>query len=147
MESSRRLKTAMFALWLLLGLLSYGFGETRGFAYRAGTTELAYVNALQSSGGNDGVVIEVGVGLALLALLWGALRIKSHFGRADLVVHGILVGIQAVFLALIEQGSISETVFLDHNLVLALWLSLYLSLLVGCFLGLRFVRLRRAIDR
>lgn len=145
MESSRGLKTAMFGLWLLLGLLGYAFGETQGFAYTAGTTELEYVNALQSSGGNDGVVIEVGVGLALLAMLWGALRIKSYFGRADLVAHGVLIGTQAVYLALIEQGSISETVFLGHNFVLALWLIVYLSLLMGWFLGLRFVWRSRAI--
>jgi hypothetical protein len=127
MPNRLRPRTVNLWLWLLLGVLSVLFGATDGLAYSDGGTppRLSHARELYSSGSDDDVCIQIGVNFALLALVWGGLRRKVRHGVADLIVHALLLGLQMLYLMLIEVGSITETVVLDRNVVLALWMGAY----------------------
>ena len=136
MDSAQNLRLVSLGLWLLFGLLSYSFSETGGLAYSIGPSELAYVRELESSGSDDGIGIEMGVLCAGAALIWGAFRFRSRFGFADLLLQGVLLTVQAAYLAAIEVGSVFDTVVRDRNVVLALWLVVYFALWSCWLIGL-----------
>jgi hypothetical protein len=127
------LQRAILPLWLVQGAASYLFAHhTRGLAYmdgwEPGPNDIAYVGDLMSSGGNDNICIEIGIGFAAVGALWGAVRIRSRFAVWDYVVHFALLGVQMFYLAAIEQGSIVTTIVKDGNVVLMIWMAVYVAL-------------------
>lgn len=120
------------ALWLFHGLFSYLFFGTKGLAYADtdSPSGISYVQDLHSSGSNDSITIEVGVVFAIAAIGWGILRIKRAFRLIDLAVHGLLLSLQTLLVATIEIGSIVDTLVLDKNHVLMLWVISYSALSV-----------------
>jgi hypothetical protein len=116
---------AILILWAIHGVSSYAFSTTRGLAYRDldSPTGLSYVRELQSSGSNDGIVIEIGVLFAVIGVLVRGARWKRHPSGAELAVHGGLVGFQAAFVATTEVGSAWTTVLLAHDIPLCVWMA------------------------
>lgn len=120
-------------LWALLGILSYAFTQTRGFAYSNGDAPggIAYVRDLESSGGDDGIVIAMGMVFGAVGTVWALVRRRRVFGVLDLVVNGLLVALQGLYLGAIDQGSVWVTIARGANIPLALWVGC-LAALVGC---------------
>ena len=129
----RKTKWIFLVLWLFHGLFSYLFSDTKGLAYADADSPsgISYVQNLQSSGSNDGITIEIGVVFAIVPIGWGVLRLKRAFGLVDLAVHGLFFSLQTLLIATIEIGSIIDTLVLDKNLVLMLWVISYSALSVS----------------
>lgn len=125
---------AFLLLWLAFGVLSYLFADTGGLIFPSSDMPggYGYISDLQGAAGNDNLCIEIGVVTAVVGVSIALLRLAARFGIADIVIHGILLLIQFLYLVAIEAGSIVGT--LTHrNTVLALWVVCYL-LLVGYWL-------------
>jgi hypothetical protein len=125
---SSPVRIALLLLWILLGALSYGFSRTAGLAYDDAGVPLTHVSELRSSGSNDDLCIEIGLVLAVAALLLGALRIRRPFGLVDVAGNAMLLAVQVVYLLAIEAGSIQQTIVRDRNWVLAAWLATFAAL-------------------
>lgn len=148
MSSVRMLRRVTLWLWLLFALLSYVFGETSGLAYLEARNLchglecrevdlLFHARDLESSGGDDDLMISMGVVLALVAVLLGLPRRWSRLAGWELGVHGLMLSLQGLCLALIDQGSLFTTLVEDGNKVLALWLIAYAGLWICWFAGWR----------
>lgn len=115
-------RPAALVLWALFGLTSFAFTRTRGLSFPEPGTGPRFVSELHSSGGDDNLCIEVGVVFAALALALHLVRLRTPVHPLELVAHAVLLGVQALYLAAIEQGSVQATVVHARNAALVLWL-------------------------
>lgn len=148
MQAPRTTRNLVLACWFLVAVFSFLFMTTRGLAYRDGKTptSISHVSELLSSGGNDDFAIAAGAVFAVVALLWGVVRLKSGFSLTGLAVHASLVIMQAVSMKTIEVGSVFDTVVYDRNIVLALWVLSYAGLCIALVIGTAgAIRTRRSV--
>lgn len=127
---SLNLPSGLFlTLWLMFGILSYLFGDTRGMIYSDSDVPAgySYISDLQGTAGNDNLCIQIGAFIAFVGVVAGLVRLLSRFSGADLITHGLLILLQATYIIAIERGSILVTIT-HKNIVLALWAFCYLSL-------------------
>lgn len=109
---------------LLLVLSSYYFNRTDGLLVVGyfGGDEVTYVNTLMSSGSDDDVSIEVGkiiFSIAFVVMIVSRLLRKS--GAGVVVLLSMPAILQAIFLMMVEAGSLLDTIFVGKNYVLLIW--------------------------
>ena len=121
----------LVVLWIALAVLSWAFSGTDGLATDA--LPGAHVSDLQSSGGDDDLLISMGAALAGVALLWTTARARRPFGALDVAVHAVLVFVQIFYLALIalDDGSVALTILRDRSWALGGWLATLAALTGG----------------
>lgn len=135
-------------LWVSYGLLSVLFGFTNGLALDCGgdigpVGKVCHTDQLMDTAANDDLVILVGVVFGAIGAVWGLFRIRLAFGVTDWIVYAILLLLQAIFLGLTDEGSVSYTIAADHNAVLSLWVLAYSMLWVMVMMGAVAVLLRQ----
>ncbi len=133
-------------LWVSYGVLSFLFGFTDGLALDCGgdigpVGKICHTNQFMDSAANDDIVILVGIAFGAVGAAWGFVRLKLTLRVTDLIVYALLLGLQALFMALTDQGSVSYTIMADRNAVLLLWVLSYLMLWV-MFIGGAIAMLR-----
>lgn len=123
--------------WSALAVLSGAFVGGRGFAYVDDGT-LRWTSGLQSSGGDDDVVILVGIAFGAAGAGFAAIRMLRRRGARwpDVTGHGGLLLAQFLYLGLIEVGEFGTTLAAPGGWILALWCTACAGVLGSVVLGL-----------
>lgn len=132
-----RIQVLLLVSWSALAVLSGAFLSGRGFAYVDDGT-LRWTSGLQSSGGDDDVVILVGIAFGALGAGLAAIRLlRRRTARwPDVIGHGALAAAQFLYLGLIEVGQFGATITAPGGWILALWCVAYATVLGSVVAGL-----------
>jgi hypothetical protein len=137
-RSVTRSRAGLLLLWLAVGLCTASFLGTEGLvAVWSTEADVEYTHEQLSGGDDDDVCIAMGLFFAALGLGWNGLRVLCPLRRADLVAHGLLLGLQGLYLFAIDTGSLWKTVLLGGNVPLASWLLAYAGLCLTLLGSLR----------
>jgi hypothetical protein len=128
-----RASTLFLVLWLVHGVASYLFSNSNGLAYGDldAVSRIGYVKNLKSTGNNDNIAIEIGVAFAVLGVAWALIRLRKPFRWFDWTAQCVLWLLQTLYLISIEVGSIRDSLIVDRNMVLLLWMTSYSALLIA----------------
>lgn len=107
-------------LWAVYGLFSFIFLYTDGFS---------------GPQAEDNFAIVVGLVLSISAVVWGNWRYELPLTLGDVVVYGLLLVTQALYLATIEYRSIVDAITLGDNVSLLIWVLSYVILCIVSMVG------------
>jgi hypothetical protein len=136
----------------LIGLIVTGvaFYSTRGLMYveRTGTHTYLWTD-IKSTGSNDDIAIGSAVILFFVPLLielvqWRRERIRGVW------IFCVIWFVETLLIASIEVGSILDTIFVDKNSVLAVWIICYIAsmvlFIVRITISLKIREIRRQVE-
>lgn len=102
------------------------FSFTNGLRIESGNNQgPTYSSELLSSGSDDDSCIVIGAFFYSILLIIRLINFKTNIGKKELLTCCCLFFLQLLWLALIEVGSVYETITIDHNMVLLFWLLAY----------------------
>lgn len=111
---------------MLLSFLFHKFGNL--FFFLEERSEVAPVNSLVSQGGDEDLLVSVGIFLFFFVAVFFLVRLKSKVGATDILALFAVLAIQAVSLTMVEVASFPISIAQPNGWILQAWLGCYVCL-------------------